>query len=517
MTTPHFDVAELSVAMTSQLANELIAHVDRSDGQEDLCFLLWRPSTGNRRVTALVNELVLPEHGERHVHGNVSFEDEYFFRAAGIAAEAKCGLALVHSHPRGRGWQGLSTDDHLAESGHAAQAVALTGLPLLGLTVATGDRRISARFWFRTTPRTYEPRWCATVRVVGDRYLASYNPALRARPAYSSQLERTTSAWGADAQADLARIRVGVIGAGSVGDLVGEGLARTGLQNIFGMDFDTVEYKNLDRLVHASRRDARLRRGKAFTFARGLRQAATAERATIEVSEHSIVEPAGFQEALDCDVLFSCVDRPWPRAALNLIAYAHLIPVIDGGVLVEATERGIREATWTAHIAAPGRACLECLGQYDPAMVALERSGHLDDPRYIRFADQDGLPPSGENVFAFAASAASAELTQFLTMAVAPGGIADHGAQRFSFKLGTTELVQDACQDGCLYSNGLLGHGDHSGVDVTGVHVAAADARRLRNHPGLRVRLLRAYDTVLERLRADATRPCAPRTTEVVP
>ena len=67
----------LEVALTSEANSvsrgHLLQHSGRRELQEDLCFALWRPSTGTQRRTALIDDIILPEPGERMLHGNASF------------------------------------------------------------------------------------------------------------------------------------------------------------------------------------------------------------------------------------------------------------------------------------------------------------------------------------------------------------------------------------------------------------------------------------------------------------
>ena len=60
---------------------------------------------------------------------------------------------------------------------------------------------------------------------------------------------------------------------------------------------------------------------------------------------------------------------------------------------------------------------------------------------------------------------------------------------------------------GCLYSNVLLGEGDTSRVDVTGIRAGGANARKLRSQPGPTVRILHAYDALLDRVQSVARIP----------
>ena len=167
---------------------------------------------------------------------------------------------------------------------------------------------------------------------------------------------------------------------------------------------------------------------------------------------------------------FRVWDRPWGRYVLNLIAYSHLIPVIDGGIRARTNRLGkIAAADWRAHTATIGRPCLQCLGQYDPGHVQVERDGLLDDPKYI-----DGLPAdhplkARENVFAFSMSCASMQILQMLAMVVSPLGRSNPGSQLYHFVGGfMDEPTFDPCHPECLFPS-VIASGDSSGITATGL------------------------------------------------
>ena len=435
-----------SVALPRVQQEHAFSHLVRADHQEDVCFALWNPSTGGSRLSGLITEIILPETQERVVRGNVSFTSDYFCRALSLAIDKKCGLALMHSH-LGPGWQGMSWADHEAESGHGGSVAAATRLPLLGITLGT-DGAWSARFWKRTAARSYAPTWCESVRVVGNSLELTFHPKLRPVPQPSARLARTIGVWGRRGQAQMARLRVGVVGLGSVGSVVCELLTRMGIQHLTLIDFDRVEELNLDRILNAN--PSHIGRFKVDVAREASEQNHTG--ASIEISSvvASIAEPQGYQAALDCDVLFSCVDRHWPRRILNHISYAHLIPVVDGGILVRLRKERLVGSDWHVRTVGPQRRCLECWGAFDPCLVGLERDGLLDDPSYVRQLDPNDLLLRHENVLPFSTSVASLEVLQFVALTLGP--VHNLGDQNYHFVSGALDRTEDSgCDKACLY------------------------------------------------------------------
>jgi ThiF family len=480
-----------SVAMSERVSTDLKSHLIRNDGQEDVSFALWNPSSGAVRQTALIQTVLLPREGERLVHGNASFLPPYFERAIEEALRENCGIAFLHSHPR-PGWQDMSDDDIDAELGLAPKVFAATQLPLVGLTLGS-DGAWSARFWERRSPREYVRQWCENVRSVGLQLHTSFADILIPPPPEIEEQIRTVSAWGYRKQAELSRLRVGIVGAGSVGSMVAEALARTGISRITLIDFDIVKKHNLDRLLHSTRLDAYLGRAKVSALAHRLKRSATDRTFQVKEVMYNICEPEGFKNALDCDVLFSCVDRPLGRSVLNFISFAHLIPVIDGGIRIEVDgDQQLKAADWKIQTSSPERRCLECTGQYSPAMVSLEREGFLDDPEYIKGLSKNDPLLRNENVFVFSANVASFEMLQFLQMVIAPRGISDSGEQMYHFVPAIFDApIYGSCDSNCPYPQ-LTAKGGRSGITVTSRSKIAENARNTLRQRPLYKRLLDA-------------------------
>ena len=442
---------QLSVAMTGELDDQLATHLDKGVLQEDLAFVLWRPSTGRTRFTAILHDIVLPEPDDRDLHGNVAFHPQYVQRVLELVQPGD-GIAVIHSH-LGPGWQGMSDDDVIAERDRLASAVAgRTRLPLLGLTRAT-DRAWSARFWLREGRGVYGRYAATTVRVAGRRLRLTFNPYLAPYPTVAPSQVATVSVWGEQHQADLARLHVGIIGLGSVGSIVAEALSRVGLTHLTLIDHDVIEDRNLDRTLGATTLDALERRPKVAVSERLIRGSHTAPAIEVDAFPGSLLSRAGLERALDCDVIFSCVDRPWPRHVLNALAYAHLIPVIDGGILAKVEGGRLVHADWRIQTVGPGRACLLCLGALRREDIALDMAGKLDDPEYIK-----GLGPSfsplvaRQNVFPFSLSVAANEVLQLVGLVTGLERIGGIGPQTYHCYPGEMEVVATGkCESDCEY------------------------------------------------------------------
>jgi hypothetical protein len=157
--------------------------------------------------------------------------------------------------------------------------------------------------------------------------------------------------------------------------------------------------------------------------------------------------------------------------------------VIDGGILIRMRRGRLRNASWKSHAVYPGKRCLQCIGQYDPDLVNVERRGDLDDPNYIENLPIDHTLRRNENVFPFSTHLASSLILQALHIALTPVGIADIGEQIFHFVDGTLDSARGtSCYEGCYFPS-IVSKGDSEGLPITGVDPGASKVRLRPKRP----------------------------------
>ena len=433
----------LTAEANSAACRHLLQHYKSGELQEDLCFGLWTPSSGSERETAIVTEVLLPQHGERSLHGNASFSGRYLARATREAARNGRGLTFMHSHPSA-GWQCMSVADVHAERDRVADTARATNRPLIGMTVGT-DGCWSARVW--NDEKGEKTRtWSKKVRVVEKSRLVIWQRPPTDRRARKKQ-RRTVESWGEHKQTIIEGIRVGVVGLGSVGSIVSEGLARVGVRELVLIDHDVVEEHNLDRLLNAGARD--IGRAKTDVAEAAARRGSSADAIEILNIRRKVQHEAAYAAARDCDIIICCVDSPVARDVVNRIAFRDAIPVVDGGVEIrKAPSTGnMNAARWKAHVVNPYNECLRCKGQYSSSDVMLELDGSWENPSYIRGTGTGGS--RGENVFNMSLSAASEMLNMTIRMVVADEWWpALDGIER-NLVTGRTKVRGGRCFDGC--------------------------------------------------------------------
>ena len=426
----------------------LLSFFDQGVVQENLCFGLWYPSQGAERFTAIVPEIVLPHANEVHLHGNASFEGKYLTRATRKAKEKGAGLVMMHSHPAS-GWQDLSQPDVLAERDIVAYQVQSTKHPLLGMTIGK-DGYWSARFW-RPNANQMELQWCDKVRVPQRaRYQIDWNPSATKASVPTPMLQRTIESWGIGVQNDIQRLRIGIVGTGSVGAIAAEALARIGISQITLIDPDKLEIHNLDRFISGTRE--LVGKLKVNCVKHSIIQHSTHDQVQVRAITHGIEYEEAYREALDCDLLLSCVDRPVPRDVLNYIAIANGIPVIDAGVAVEVNSKthSFESARWRAHLVIPGNACLRCTGQYSSSDVVAELDGSLDDPSYIENLP-DAERPRNQNVFPFSLGCASTQVNLLVRYLIANDWWPPIQRQEYRFVSAHSKRSIAQCQPHCAF------------------------------------------------------------------
>jgi len=256
--------------------------------------------------------------------------------------------AIVHTHP---GSSAFFSEQDTRNEAELARTAHLKGVRGLVSIVLGGDGSVAARVWRPSGEITAVER----IQAVGGR-VRHWGIGEHAEPL--GHLDRQARLFGADFNAIVQSLRVGVVGCGGTGSPVAVLLARLGVGHLLLIDKDTIDETNLNR-VHGSRRSDATGAARKIDVLE--REIALADLGVKLAKRDGWANDPTVRDALkSCDFIFGCTDDHSGRLLLNRLAYFYGIPVIDVGLRMRPVETGGHDIFGRVSTIGPGRPCLLC-------------------------------------------------------------------------------------------------------------------------------------------------------------
>ncbi len=412
-----------TLTIPASIQTRAMAHLFPGDGDEHgLVFLCGLHQIG-QNVRLLVRELVIAADGIDYVEGRRGYrmlKAEFIRPLIRRCCKERLVYLAVHNHG-GFGSVAFSDDDLAShERGYPALLDLSQGMPVGALVYA--NQALAGDVWMPNGSR----RTLDETRVLGANIDRLYDRPHKAARTQADTYARQVLMFGPLGQERLRAARVGVIGAGGVGSLLIEYLARLGVGDLVVADPDRISLSNLSRVVGATRTDTLYplchpnapKAMRAWAHAHARRKVDIARRlargASPSISFEAIADD--FTKAdvaarfLDCDFLFLAADSMRARLLFNAIVQQYFIPGIQLGTkIVSADSTFLENAYGAERWVLPQENCLWCSGMIAPHLLAIESKTHAE-----RVDQEYGTPVSNPSVITMNAVVASHGANDFL-------------------------------------------------------------------------------------------------------
>ena len=450
-------------------------HIMKDSPREQFAFLLCGHRQGRDSLKLLVREVVIPD--KKHLayqhNGGVCPKKDFQIKVYQRSYDEKAGLIDIHSHPLASEKVVFSPIDDLSELGTSKKEGTFPYLTrkINGIYLASlvfGKSSIDARLYVPERKKAFP---IDRIRILGDTVediipTSSHRKHENCFDKDSSLYSRQILAFGAYGQEKLSRTKVGVIGAGGLGSIVIECLARLGVGGIVCVDDDTVEESNISRMLGSFPDDAKNKRKKVDVMQRHVKK--TNSRVAFKGIIGSVLNPSVLEKLKEVDCLISGTDTQSSRLVLNSFSVQYLIPLIDLGteIVLDGEGKRIDRAGGRVRIVRPGTWCLRCYpGEIDERDVARETASDFDRKRDLRLGYIRGADIPDPSVISLNMTVASLGISEFLNLFT---GFKD-GATYIAYYLLRSEVKNVGINHGNDYCpicgrDGLLGLGDRESL-----------------------------------------------------
>jgi molybdopterin/thiamine biosynthesis adenylyltransferase len=254
------------------------------------------------------------------------------------------------------------------------------------------------------------------------------------RPPEASTLDlrdRQLLAIGAAGQAALAASTIAVVGISGGGSHVVQQLVHAGVGTLIAIDSDTVDERNLRRLVGAVRTD--IDRTKKIHIPARIARVVRPEVNVIPIDgEFPSTETIG--ALCLADIIIGCVDGWDVRDALNDFSLQQRVPYIDiGASVAPPTEELAMRVGGQITIVTPDGPCMRCMGLITSGRVAASRArrqGYVDGVDEPQVVSVNGTLASEAVTAALMLVASDSRLERYRRFAYPPGKLTVVEVQR---------------------------------------------------------------------------------------
>lgn len=452
---------QVQLTLTEQMYAALDAHLFPGDGDEHGAAILAGVQKTPSGLRMLGRELLLAIDGADYVPGERGYRmlRAGFVQAAALRArDERLVYLAIHNHG-GRGAVSFSQDDLASQRRGYPALISLTGYPVGALVFS--ENAVAGNLYL-PDGAVAAVRRCTVVGLNRHELITADHPS----PAsFDPTHDRQALLLGEAGQATLRTLTIGVIGAGGVGSIVIELLARLGVGCIIVADPDRVEPSNLSRLIGARSSDAamllhgsgrpawlealgrRLARPKVALAARNARRAHPSGSLIPILGD--VTDPRVARTFTTCDYLFLAADSMQARLIFNALVHQYLIPGVQMGAKATVGSSGlIGDAYAVCRPLTPDAGCLLCNELIDATKLQEEMLSP-EERRVQRYVPDDSVHmPS---VISLNAVAAAHAVNDFLFYATGLTEVEATGDYQLYFSSRRATIFQEpAARATCL-------------------------------------------------------------------
>ena len=349
---------QLQLRISGEHHEVLKTHLLPLDGKEAVAVALCGRFYENDSIFLMVHDLTLIPHNECYsrewdiLTWPTSRITHYFERIN----KSDLAILKIHSHPGGYNKFSNTDDISDAEFFDSVFGWSINDKPHAS-AVMLPDGEIFGRFFFHDLHSEPITKVC----VAGDTIL-HYSKGRNFT--FDDFAKRTIQAFGEKTYQCLKSLTVGVVGCSGTGSPTIEQLVRLGVGKIILIDPDTVELKNLNRILNTTIEDAKNSKPKVEVIANSIKNFGL--NTIVETYQTNLYDSINALKSLvKCDVIFGCMDSVDGRHILNQLCSFYLIPYFDLGVKLEADGTGsINKICASVHYLQPRKSSLITRGIY---------------------------------------------------------------------------------------------------------------------------------------------------------